>query len=125
MQLSLRTKVMLLNRAVLSVLDFQCSNWPLQTSVANDLDGLQQRMISVVVNLRSEVHESFGDFAKRRGKKAAARCRQGHLTMVVPMRAGLGGTASAPSQLSFLGGAANTSANIRAVENLSEKCVNA
>ena len=68
---SFESKLRLLNRACTPSLRYKCARWPPQRTVAKRLDGLQSRMISMIIRLPPADGESPADFVARRNRVAA------------------------------------------------------
>ena len=73
-KLALHLRVKLLVRTVVPVLDFRCSKWPPQATVAEELDAVQRKMLATILRLRPLPHETFKQFRQRRGKAAQQLC---------------------------------------------------
>ena len=71
----LKCKLMLVNRALLPILDFRCSRWPPQQTVARELDSMQRKMLGVLFRLKPTNIETPAEFSRRRSKLASSLCR--------------------------------------------------
>ena len=70
------SKHSLLHRAVAPQFLFRCSRWPPQTQVGEELDRVQRTMVATIIDIARVPGESAQDFVRRRGRAAAAKCRQ-------------------------------------------------
>ena len=73
------TKLALLQRAVVPLLDFRCSRWPPQQQIAAEVDRLQRKMAAVSIRLPRIPGEPVEAYVRRRGRMVAAHCRQAGL----------------------------------------------
>ena len=69
------TKFHLLGRAVLPQLLFRCSRWPPQPQIAKELDGIQRKMASTILNVPRLSGELSADYVRRRGRLAGQKCK--------------------------------------------------
>ena len=67
---SIDQKLALMKRSVRPLLTFRSSIWPPQKSLANEVDGLQRKMVSLVCPIRRHRDEPFDQYARRRGYHA-------------------------------------------------------
>ena len=67
-------KLQLLNEAVVPQLDFRCSRWPPQKTVARELDELQRKTHAAVLRIPRQPGEATEDYLHRRWRDAAAAC---------------------------------------------------
>ena len=75
-RLPVRQHLALLDRAVVSVLDFRCSRWPPLRQICRELDCLQRKMTSIFLRTPRLPGEAVDAYCRRRGRIAGACCRQ-------------------------------------------------
>ena len=73
-KLTVHHRLRLLSRAVLPILDFRCSRWPPQATVAAELDALQKKMVGTLLRLTLLPGENAKQFVRRRGRAARSLC---------------------------------------------------
>ena len=74
--LDVTRRIALLDKAVTPQLDFRLSRWPPQKTIANEVDGLQRKMVASAMRIPRYPGEDAADFVRRRGRAAALQCRQ-------------------------------------------------
>ena len=75
-KLKMPDRLRLLLRAVVPILDFKCSRWPPQATIAAELDAVQRKMVATVLRLQPWPDETFKQFSQRRGRAARHLCAQ-------------------------------------------------
>ena len=65
--LGMRQRQLLINRSVCNPLDYRCSRWPPQPTVALELDTLQRRMLAIALRPPRLPGEEVHDYCQRRG----------------------------------------------------------
>ena len=73
--LSRNAKLQLLSKAVLPQLEFRCSRWPPQKTVARELDDMQRKMYATIARIPRHPAEATDQYVRRRGREAATACR--------------------------------------------------
>ena len=73
-KLSVPFRLKLLLRAVLPILDFRCSRWPPQATVATEIDATQRKMVALMLRLTPMPCEDARQFVRRRGRAARSLC---------------------------------------------------
>ena len=74
MKLAMPFRLKLLLRAVTPILDFRCSRWPPQATIASELDAVQRKMLATLLRLQPLPYETFKQFSQRRGRAARKLC---------------------------------------------------
>ena len=75
----LRSKMRLLSRTVVPLVDFRSSRWPWSTNICRSQDALQKRMVSIILGIRKDDLESIEGFVSRRGRISAEHARRAGL----------------------------------------------
>ena len=73
-KLTTHQRMRLLLRGVLPILDFRCSRWPPQATIANELDAMQRKMVATLLRLTPLPDEDAAQFVRRRGRAAHHLC---------------------------------------------------
>ena len=68
-------RMKLLTKAVAPLLDYRCSRWPPQKTIAKEVDGLQRKMVATLQRVPKYPGEDLGDYVRRRGRLAGTSCR--------------------------------------------------
>ena len=71
-KMPLSARLAVLSRAVVPVLRFRWSRWPFTISRAQLLDGIQRRMLSIILGIRPQPDETPERFVRRRGSSISA-----------------------------------------------------
>lgn len=74
--LSTEHRMTLLSRSVMPLFEYRCSRWPPQRQVAEELDRVQRKIVSVILQLPREPGEDADRYVRRRGRIAARHCRK-------------------------------------------------
>ena len=72
--LALPAKLQLLNRSARPCLDYRASRWPPQLQIAKEVDGMQRRMVALIMRLPRREGESPEEFFRRRARSAGKAC---------------------------------------------------
>ena len=73
--LTIGRRMKLLDKAVAPLLDYRCSRWPPQKTIANEVDCLQRKMVATLQRAPKYPGEELPDYVRRRGRLAASSCR--------------------------------------------------
>lgn len=74
--LSRQQKMCLIARAVSPQVDYRSSRWPPQSQIAQELDKIHQKMISIVLHESRKPGEDIPEYVRRRGRIARNLCEQ-------------------------------------------------
>ena len=75
--LPLDRRLLLLGRAVQPVFSFKCARWPVQSTIAKEVQSLQKRMVTVMMGIRMLPHETPASFRRRRARLASTHMSSG------------------------------------------------
>ena len=70
------SRLSLVKRTVTPQLSYRCSRWPPQKQIADELDRVQQKMISIALRQPRLPHEEVQDYVRRRGRAARRICQK-------------------------------------------------
>ena len=71
-----QVKLDLLNRSCAPLLSYRCSRWPPQRRVAQELDQLQGKMVSILLRMPRRPGEAINEYCRRRNREAAKKCKK-------------------------------------------------
>ena len=71
-----RTRIKLLDKAVMPQLSYRCPRWPPQKTIAVELNALQRRMVSSILRIPQNSGETAAEYVKRRGQNSGRHCTQ-------------------------------------------------
>jgi len=74
-KLSPAQRFTLLGKAVVPQLDCRCTRWPPQRTIADELDGVQRKMMATAMRISRYPGEELPDYVRRRGRAAARQCK--------------------------------------------------
>ena len=74
--LDVTMRTALLDKAVTPQLDYRCSRWPPQKTIASESGGLQRKMVASAMRSPRYPGEDVAHFVRRRGRAAALQRRQ-------------------------------------------------
>ena len=75
-KLTLKTRLLMISRAVTPVLRFKWARWPFTTSRALQLDAVQRRMFGILLRLQRCPGQEIDAYVRRRGRCTADLQRQ-------------------------------------------------